>query len=202
MTQVSRKGFVDKNGQQVVIVPNVPGATSGNFASLDGEGNLQDSGKNPADFAPPSGSTEYAAINHNHNNDYAAKTHSHFLSNVTGLSEYLETLSARVSALEDAVIPPSWETVEEIILGVPGTEGQNRYSSGDNALLNLTHFNEYTIGERIRLVGITNSMTVVEGEVLSKSNGPSRIFVSIDLSSITNNGYHYNLQKIAASNNE
>lgn len=44
MTQVSRKGFVDKNGQKVVIVPKVPGATSGNIASFDEEGNLQDSG--------------------------------------------------------------------------------------------------------------------------------------------------------------
>lgn len=51
MTQVSRKGFVDKNGQQVVIVPNVPGATTDNLASFDAEGNLQDSGKKPADFA-------------------------------------------------------------------------------------------------------------------------------------------------------
>ena len=44
MTQVSRKGFRDKNGKQVVIVPNVPGATAGNLASFDEEGNLQDSG--------------------------------------------------------------------------------------------------------------------------------------------------------------
>ena len=44
MTKVSRKGFVDKNGQKVVIVPNVPGATAGNLASLDEEGNLRDSG--------------------------------------------------------------------------------------------------------------------------------------------------------------
>lgn len=51
MTKVSRKGFVDKNGQKVVIVPNVPGATAGNLASFDAEGNLQDSGKKPADFA-------------------------------------------------------------------------------------------------------------------------------------------------------
>lgn len=51
MTQVSRKGFVDKNGKQVVIVPKVPGATTGNLASFDAEGNLQDSGKKPADFA-------------------------------------------------------------------------------------------------------------------------------------------------------
>lgn len=52
MTQVSRKGFVDKNGQQVVIVPKVPGATADNFASFNEEGNLQDSGKKPANFAP------------------------------------------------------------------------------------------------------------------------------------------------------
>ena len=51
MTQVSRKGFRDKNGKQVAIVPKVPGATSGNLASFDAEGNLQDSGKKPADFA-------------------------------------------------------------------------------------------------------------------------------------------------------
>ena len=44
MTQVSRKGFVDKNGNQVSIVPNVPGATSGNLASFDAEGNLRNSG--------------------------------------------------------------------------------------------------------------------------------------------------------------
>lgn len=44
MTQVSRKGFRDKNGKQVVIVPKVPGATAGNFVSIDAEGNLQDSG--------------------------------------------------------------------------------------------------------------------------------------------------------------
>lgn len=44
MTQVSRKGFVDKNGQKVVIVPNVPGATEGNLPNFDAEGNLQDSG--------------------------------------------------------------------------------------------------------------------------------------------------------------
>ena len=52
MTQVSRKGFRDKNGKQVVIVPNIPGATAGNLASFDAEGNLQDSGKKPADFVP------------------------------------------------------------------------------------------------------------------------------------------------------
>lgn len=51
MTQVSRKGFVDKNGQKVVIVPKVPGATSGNLASFDEDGNLTDSGAKPADFA-------------------------------------------------------------------------------------------------------------------------------------------------------
>lgn len=51
MTQVSRKGFVDKNGKQVAIVPKVPGSTSGNLASFDAEGNLQDSGKKPDDFA-------------------------------------------------------------------------------------------------------------------------------------------------------
>lgn len=44
MTKVSRKGFVDKNGQQVVIVPNVPGATEGNIPKFDADGNLQDSG--------------------------------------------------------------------------------------------------------------------------------------------------------------
>lgn len=44
MTKVSRKGFRDKNGKQVVIVPNVPGATEGNLASFDAEGALQDSG--------------------------------------------------------------------------------------------------------------------------------------------------------------
>ena len=54
MTQVSRKGFVDKKGQQVVIVPNIPGATAGNLASLDENGNLQDSGKKASDFAPAS----------------------------------------------------------------------------------------------------------------------------------------------------
>ena len=52
MTQVSRKGFVDKNGQQVVIVPNVPGATEGHLPNFDAEGNLQDSGKNTESFAP------------------------------------------------------------------------------------------------------------------------------------------------------
>lgn len=52
MTQVSRKGFVDKNGQKVVIVPNVPGATEGNLPQFDAEGNLQDSGKNTESFAP------------------------------------------------------------------------------------------------------------------------------------------------------
>lgn len=52
MTQVSRKGFVDKNGQKVVIVPNVPGATEGNLPHFDAEGNLQDSGKNTDSFAP------------------------------------------------------------------------------------------------------------------------------------------------------
>lgn len=52
MTQVSRKGFVDKNGQKVVIVPNVPGATEGNLPNFDAEGNLQDSGKNTESFAP------------------------------------------------------------------------------------------------------------------------------------------------------
>lgn len=51
MTKVSRKGFVDKNGQKVVIVPNVPGATEGNFAGLDENGNLIDSGYAPANFA-------------------------------------------------------------------------------------------------------------------------------------------------------
>lgn len=50
MTQVSRKGFVDKNGNQVSIVPNVPGATSGNLASFDAEGNLKDSKIKPSYF--------------------------------------------------------------------------------------------------------------------------------------------------------
>lgn len=44
MTQVSRKGFRDKNGKQVVIVPNVPSATAGNLPKFDENGNLQDSG--------------------------------------------------------------------------------------------------------------------------------------------------------------
>lgn len=56
MTKVSRKGFVDKNGQQVVIVPNVPGATAGNLASFDAEGNLQDCGK-AIDQSPTENST-------------------------------------------------------------------------------------------------------------------------------------------------
>lgn len=56
MTQVTRKGFVNKNGQKVVIVPNVPGATSGNLASFDAEGNLQDSGKT-IDQSPTANST-------------------------------------------------------------------------------------------------------------------------------------------------
>lgn len=216
MSQRTLKGFYDRNGEKYDLpqgggggsvdvsgkADKVDGATSGNLASLDAEGNLQDSGVKPADFAPASGSTEYAAVDHNHDNDYAAKTHRHFLSDVTGLSDYLTSLSDRISALEDAVIPPSWETVEEITLGVPGAENQNRYSSGDNNLFNLSHYADYRIGDRVRLAGITDTEIVVEGEILAKSTGPDRILLSIDLSSITNNGYHYNLQKVAASNNE
>lgn len=39
----------------------VSSATSGNFAGLDNTGNLTDSGKKASDFAPASGSTNYAA---------------------------------------------------------------------------------------------------------------------------------------------
>lgn len=44
MEEVTRKGFVDKNGKQVAIVPKVPGSTEGNLPKFDAEGNLQDSG--------------------------------------------------------------------------------------------------------------------------------------------------------------
>lgn len=49
MIQVSRKGFRDKNGNQVVLTDptkadKVSDATAGNLASLDAEGNLKDSG--------------------------------------------------------------------------------------------------------------------------------------------------------------
>ena len=75
-------------------------------------------------------------------------------------------------------------------------------SQNDNNLFNLIHYADYTIGDRVRLAGITDTEIVVEGEILAKSTAQSRILLSIDLSSIINNGYHYNLQKVAASNNK
>ena len=85
------------------FVGKVSGATSGNLAGLDSDGNVIDSGKKPADFAPASGSTEYAAANHNHDEDYAAidhnhdneyalKTHTHYTNAISGLDEYLAAL--------------------------------------------------------------------------------------------------------------
>lgn len=214
LASLDENGNLQDSGKKPAdFVPNVSGATEGNLPQFDANGNIQDSGKKPADFAPASGSTAYAAANHdhagvyspvdhNHDNVYAPKTHTHFTNEISGLDEYLAALSARVSALEHVVTPPSWETVEEIILGTPGTNGQNRYSQNDNNLFDLTHYADYRIGDRVRLAGITDPEIVVEGEILAKSTGPQRILLSIDLSSITNNGYHYNLQKVAASNNK
>lgn len=171
----------------------------GHLAMYDEHGNLKDGGA-PSQFAAANHThAAYALVGHNHNDAYAPKTHTHFINAISGLDEYLAALSARVAALEEAVTPVSWETVEEIILGGSGAAGQNRYSSGDNNLFNLTHYADYRIGDRVRLAGITDTEIVVEGEILAKSTGPDRILLSIDLSSITNNGYHYNLQKVAAS---
>lgn len=212
------KGFVDRDGVKHAVpgkggsgtdasiqeqlnekATKVSPALEGHLAMYDENGDLGDGGA-PSQFAP-SGHTHaaYALVDHNHNNAYAPKTHTHFINAISGLDEYLAALSARVAALEDAVTPVSWETVEEIILGESGTAGQNRYSSDDNNLFGLTHYADYRIGDRVRLAGITDTEIVVEGEILAKPTGPDRILLSIDLSSITNNGYHYNLQKVAAS---
>ena len=73
MSEVSRKGFRDKNGKQVVLkdptkADKVVGATAGNLASLDEEGNLQDSGKSISDFSLSTHThSEYAVVGHKHN---------------------------------------------------------------------------------------------------------------------------------------
>lgn len=204
-SMVDSKGFRDEE-HNVIIIPGssvkYPTELAGHLVQVGQDGMLEDGGEKSQFAAASHTHAAYALVDHNHHNAYAPSTHTHLINAISGLDEYLATLSARVAALEDAVTPDSWETVEEIILGTPSTAGQNRYYSGDNNLFGLTHYADYRIGDRVRLAGITDTKIVVEGEILAKTTGPDRILLSIDLSSITNNGYHYNLQKIAASNNE
>lgn len=63
----------------------VVGATEGNFAGLDKDGNLTDSGKKAADFADANHNHDgvYATADHNHDDDYAAKDHKHTVSEIT-----------------------------------------------------------------------------------------------------------------------
>ena len=44
MTQITRNGFVNKNGDKVILKPIVPGATPGNLAEFDTDGSIKDSG--------------------------------------------------------------------------------------------------------------------------------------------------------------
>ena len=44
MTQITRNGFVNKNGDKVILKPIVPGATPGNLAEFDTDGSVKDSG--------------------------------------------------------------------------------------------------------------------------------------------------------------
>lgn len=126
----------------------------------------------------------------------APSIHTHPMYQISGLEEYLASLSARVAALEEIVTPVTWETVEEIVLGTAGTSGQNRYSSSSNVLYNLTHFADFSVGERVRIVGIGSAVDE-EGEVLAKMGGPNRILVSIDITQLADGSYY--LQKAVTS---
>lgn len=69
----------------------VSSATSGNFAGLDNTGNLTDSGKKASDFAPASGSTNYAAV-----------SHTHAQSDITGLATDLAAKADKTTTLNVA----------------------------------------------------------------------------------------------------
>ena len=78
MTQITRKGFVNKNGDKVQLKAAPVSATAGNLAAFNSKGEIVDSEKHPTDFAPATGSTAYAAKVHSHiiaKEDSAAEFH-------------------------------------------------------------------------------------------------------------------------------
>lgn len=75
----------------------VVGATEGNFAGLDKDGNLTDSGKKATDFAEASHNHDgvYAPIDHKHDDDYAAKGHKHTVSEI---EDYATDVAGKIDA--------------------------------------------------------------------------------------------------------
>ena len=97
------RGFVNRKGEQCVVMggsngegsgpdynkaDKVPGATAGNLAALNENGNLMDSGKKASDFA---------AAEHGHDG-YAPTNHSHSIGDVTGLTN---ALAGKLSKQDD-----------------------------------------------------------------------------------------------------
>ena len=218
------RGFVNRKGEQCVVMggsngegsgpdnnkaDKVSGATEGNLAALNENGNLTDSGKKASDFAaaeheheeymqkPENVSPGHIAFfgadgklidNGKHSNSFASVTHTHSISSIDGLQEIINSLTRQILDLKSSQV--TWTTIERIVLSDSGAGNQNQYDG--HGLMNLITYDSLAIGDTIRLVGVSNNAEEV-GVVEGKTYGPNRVYVSIDLSALPRG--MYDLQK-------
>lgn len=214
------RGFINRKGEKCVVngsgdgtgapdfnkADKVQNATNGNLAALNENGNLEDSGKKPSDFAEAEHThEEYVEKPENvspghiaffgadgklvdqgkHANSFASQSHTHSIGSINGLQEILNSLTEQVLELRAQQV--TWTDLERITIGDTGTGNQNRYDA--YGLMNLINYANVAVGDTIRIVGISLSNVSVVGVVEQKAVGPNRVYTSIDLSALAHGNY-------------
>lgn len=155
MSEVTRKGFVDKDGNKVLLT-----------IEMDGE--------------PTASSTKPVTSGGVHTAlaGKANLSHTHGINAVNGLDEALSRLAARILALEEESETVTWTTVDEVDIDSYkyGSTGNDVY-----VLSNLPNYAQYAIGDSIKIVSGTTEYT---GAVMNKMTGPNRVVFDIDCSGI------------------
>ena len=100
------RGFKNKLGTTIVsLIAKVKGATAGNIATFNNDGELVDSGKG-IDTKITSGSSNLITSGAVYTEivKKAASEHHHYIKDITGLDNVIASLTERIRALEDAPI--------------------------------------------------------------------------------------------------
>lgn len=221
------RGFINRKGEQCVVMggsngegsgpdnnkaDKVSGATAGNLAALNENGNLMDSGKKASDFAaaeheheeymqkPENVSQGHIAFfgangtlvdSGKHANSFASISHTHSIDSISGLREIINSLTQQILELKSQQV--TWTTIERIVISNPHSGASNSYNNyDDHGLMNLINYGSFAVGDTIRIVGVSNTAEET-GMVEAKAVGPNRVYTSIDLSAIASGVY--DLQK-------
>jgi hypothetical protein len=145
VTELEEHGVEDPEKADKVV-----GATAGNLATLDENGNLQDSGYKPSDFAP------------------TIHTHTSLVNRIEDI-EYI--LGLKWKLLEESYEFSGTNTANHV-------HNYNADSSHDGIILPQESYALISVGDSIKMV-LKPAGTLIEGTVTYKNSGPYFIITDI-----------------------